>query len=141
MGREAQEGVVVQSLSHIQLFVTPWTLAHQAPLSSIISWSLLKFMSIESVMLTIFSSAVPFSFCLQSFPASGSSLASSHESAVHIRWPKYWSFSFSISPSNEHSGLISFRVDWFVLLACNYQVYIFLDILWKYWVIFLKSFF
>ena len=58
---------------------------------------------------TISSSVVPFSSCLQSFPASG------NESALHIRWPKYWSFSFSISPSNEYSGLISFRIDWFDL--------------------------
>ena len=61
---------------------------------------------------TISSSVVPFSSCLQSFPASGS-----NESVLHIRWPKYWSFSFSINPSNEYSGLISFRIDWFDLFA------------------------
>ena len=64
--------------------------------------------------LTISSSVIPFPFCLQSFPASGSY---SSESVFHIRWPKYWSFSFSISPSNEYSGLISFRMDWLDLLA------------------------
>ena len=63
---------------------------------------------------TISSSVVPFSSCLQSFP---SIMVFSSESALHIRWPKYWSFSFSISPSNEYSGLISFRIDWFDLLA------------------------
>ena len=76
---------------------------------------LLKFMSIESVMqpnhLIL---CIPFSSSLQSFPASGSF---SNESVLHIRWPKYWSFSFSISPSNEYSGLISFRMDWLDLLA------------------------
>ena len=64
--------------------------------------------------LTISSSVIPFFSCLQSFPASGSS---TNESALHIRWPKYWSFSFSISHSSEYSGLISFRIDWFVLLS------------------------
>ena len=74
---------------------------------SSISWSLLKLMSIESVMpSTILSPVVPFSSCLQFFPASGSFL----ELALRIRWPKYWSFSFSISPSNEYSELISFRI-------------------------------
>ena len=77
--------------------------------------SLLTLMSIESVMPSNhLSSVIPFSSCLQSFPASGSFLI---ESALCIRWPKYWSFSFSISPSNEYSGLISFRIDWFDLLA------------------------
>ena len=72
-------------------------------------------MSIKSVMpSTISSSVVPFSSCFQSFPASGSF---SIESVLHIRWPKYWSFSFSISPSSEHPGLISFRMDWLDLLA------------------------
>ena len=102
--------VVVQSTSHVWLFVTPWTARCQASLSFTISLSLLKLMSIESVMpsnhLILW---CPFSSCPPSFPASGS--------ALHIRWPKYWSFSFSISPSNEYSGLISFRIDWFDLLA------------------------
>ena len=74
-----------------------------------ISWNLLRLMSIESVMPSNL-----FFFCLQSFPASGSYPS---ESALCIRWPKYWSFSFSISPSNEYSGLISFRIDWFDILA------------------------
>ena len=104
----------VQSLSHFQLFATPWTAALQASLSITNSQSLLKLMSIELVMssnhlllcrllllLSIFSSIRVFS----------------NESTLRMRWPKYWSFSFSISPSNEYSGLISFRMDWFDLLA------------------------
>ena len=90
--------------------MNPWIVACQAPLSSTVSQSLLKFTSIESLML----SNHLILFCLQSFLASG---FFSSESAVHISWPKYWSFSFSISPSNEYSGLISFRMDWFDLLA------------------------
>ena len=95
--------------------MTPWTIAHQAPPSSIISWSLFKLMSTESVMLSnhhilchplllrssIFSSVRVFST----------------ESTLHIKWPKYWSFCFSMSPFNEYSGLISFRTDWFDLFA------------------------
>ena len=101
----------VQSLSHVWLFVTPWTTARQVSLSFSNSWSPPKPMSIESVMHpAISSSVVPFSFCPQSFPFS-------NESALHIRWPKYWSFSFSISPSNENSGLISSRMDWLDLFA------------------------
>ena len=107
---------VVQSLSRIQLFVTPWTAPCQAPLSSTISQSLLRFMSIESVMLLNH-----FILCcplfLLPFSLSHSIRVFSNESVLRIRWPKYWSFSFSISPSNEYSGLISFRVDWFDLLA------------------------
>ena len=96
-------------------FVNPWTVAYRASLSSTISWSLLKVTSMESVMLSnhlIF----PFSFCLWSiFP---SIRVFSNESALHFRWPKYWrSLSFSNSPSNEYSGLISFSIDWFDLLA------------------------
>ena len=104
----------VQSFSHVRLFVTPWTAAWQASLFITNSWSLLKLMSIESVMpsnhvilcrplllpSSIFSSIRVFS----------------NESVLHIRWPKYWSFSFSISPSNEYSGLISFRMDWLYFL-------------------------
>ena len=102
----------VQSLSHDWLFVTPWTAAHQASLSITNSRSLLKLMSSSRwCHPTISSSIVPFSSCLQSFPASGSS-----ESALYIRWPKCWSFSFSISPSNKYSGLISFNIDWLDLL-------------------------
>ena len=95
--------------------VTPWTAACQASLSFTISCSWLKFMSIDPICyLNISSSAPLFSFCPKSFPASG---FFSSESALHIRWPKCWSFSFTISPSNEYSGLISFRIDWLDLLA------------------------
>ena len=105
----------VQLLSHVQLFATPWTTALQASLSITNSQSLLKFMSLSRwCHPTISSSVVPFFSCLQSFPASGSF---SNESGLLIRWPKYWSFSFSISPSNEHSALISFRMDWLDLLV------------------------
>ena len=106
--------VIVQSLSGIWLSASLRTAACQAPLSFTICQSLLKFMSIESVMLSISYSASLFSFCLQSFPASG---FFSNELSVHIRWPKYWSFSFSISPSNKYSGLIFLRIDWFDLLT------------------------
>ena len=105
----------VQLLNCVQLFVTPWTAARQASLSITNSWSLLKLMSTASVMpsnhlilccpllllLSIFSSIRIFS----------------NESVLCIRWPKYWSFRFIISPSNEYSGLISFRMDWLDLLA------------------------
>ena len=105
----------VQLLSHVQLFATPWTATHQASMSVTNSWSLLKLISIELVMLsnhlilclllllppTIFPSIRVFS-CV---------------SVLCIRWPKYWSFSFSISPSNEYSGLIFFRIVWLDLLA------------------------
>ena len=92
----------------------PWTAGHQASLSFTIIRSLLKLMSIESVIPSNLSSSVaPFSSCPQYFPASGSFPMS----RLCIRWPKYWSFSFSISPSNEYSQLISFRFDWFDLLA------------------------
>ena len=94
---------------------TPWTAARQASLSITNSWSLLKLMSIESVM----PSKHLILCCPLLLPPSifPSIRVFSNESALCIRWPKYWSFSFSISPSNEHSGLISFRVDWFDLLA------------------------
>ena len=106
--------VVVQSLSHVWLFVTPWTTAHQASLSSTDSWSLLKFTSIELVMLSNHL-IVCHSLLLPSvFP---SIRVFSREPALRIRWPKYWSFSFSINASNKYSGLISFRFDWFDLLA------------------------
>ena len=107
--------VVVQSLSHVWLFANPWTAAHQASLSFSISWSLLKLMSIESVMpCNHFVLCRPLILQPSIFP---SIRVFSNESALHIRWPKYWSFSFSISPSSEYSGLISFRIDWFDLLA------------------------
>ena len=100
--------VVVQLLSRVWLLTTPWTVAHQAPLSSTFSRSLLKFMSIESVMLSNHLILCCFLLLLPStFPASGSF---SNESALHIRWPKYWNF--GICPSNEYSGLISFRINW-----------------------------
>ena len=101
-------------LSHVWLFVTPWTVAHQAPLSFTVSQSLLNPCPLRWwCYLTVSSSAAPFS-CLQSFPASGFFPS---ELALCIRWPEYWSFSFSISPSSEYSGLISFRMDWLDLLA------------------------
>ena len=107
--------VVVQRLSRVQLFVISWTAAHQASPSITISWSLLKFMSIESVMP---SNHLVLCHPLLLLPSIFPNIrVFSSELALHIRWPKYWSFSFSISPSNEYSGLISFRIDWFYLLA------------------------
>ena len=107
--------VVVRSLSHVQLFATPWTAACQASLSFTISWSLLKLMSIESVMPSNHLILCrPLLLLPSIFP---SIRVFSNESTLHIRWPKYWSFSSNISPSNEHSGLISFRMDWLDLLA------------------------
>ena len=105
----------VQSLSGVQLFMTPWTAARQPSLSITNSWSLLKLMSIESVMS---SNYLILCHPLLLPPSIFSSIrVFSNESALGIRWPKYWSFSFSISPSNEYSGLISFRMDWLDLLA------------------------
>ena len=107
--------VVVQSLSRVQLFATPRTAACQASLSSAISWSLLKSMSIESVMP---SNHLTFCCPLLILPSVFPSIrVFSNESALHIRWPKYCSFSFSISPPNENLGLISFRMDWLDLIA------------------------
>ena len=105
----------VQLLSCVQLFATPWTAARQASLSITNSQSLLKFMSIESVMPSnhLILHRPPL-LPLSLFP---SIRVFSNESVLHIRWPKYWRFSFSISPSNEYSGLISFRMDWLDLLA------------------------
>ena len=103
------------SVTHIRLFVTPWTAAHLGFLSFTISQSLLKLMSIESMMPSnhlIF--CHPLLFLPSIFPRIR---VFSSESVLHIRWPKYQSFSFSISPSSEYSGLISFRIDWFYLLA------------------------
>ena len=98
-----------------QLFVTPWTAAHQASLSIMNYLSLLKLMLIESVMPSnYFILCHPCLLLLSIFP---SMRIFSNESALRIRWPKYWSFSISISPSNEDSGLISFRIDWLDLLA------------------------
>ena len=95
--------------------MTPWTTACQAPLFSTISWNLFKFMSIESVMLSNhLILCCPLLLLPSIFP---SIRVFSNESVLHIRWPKHWSFSFSNSSSNEYSGLISFRIDWFDLLA------------------------
>ena len=95
--------------------MTPWTAAHQAPLSFTICQSFLKFMSIEFVMLSNHLILCrPLLLLPFIFP---SIRVFSSESALHIRWPKHWSFSFSISPSNEYSGLISFKIDWFDILA------------------------
>ena len=105
----------VQSLSHVQLFVTPWTAACQASLFITNFQSLFKFMSIE---LVISSNHLILRRPLLLLPSVFPSIrVFSNESVLHIRWPKYWSFSFSISPSNEYSGLISFRMDWLDLLA------------------------
>ena len=105
----------VQSLSHVQLFATPWTTACQASLSITNSRSPPKPMSIESVMPSNhFILCHPLLLLPSIFP---SIRVFSNESALHIRWPKYWNFSFSVSPSNEHRGLISFRMDWLDLLA------------------------
>ena len=105
----------VQSLSHVWLFATPWIAARQASLSITNSWSLPKTMSIESVMPSNHLILYRTLLLLPSiFPSIRVFL---NESALCIRWPKYWSFSFHISPSNEHPGLISFRMDWLDLLA------------------------
>ena len=107
--------VAVQLLSRVQLFATPWTAARQASLSITNSWNLLKFMSIDLVMP---SNHLILCHPLLLLPSIFLSIrVFSNESVLHIRWPKYWSFSFSISPSNEYSGLISFRTDWLDLLA------------------------
>ena len=104
----------VQSLSHVWLFVTPWTAACQVSLSITNPWSLLKLMSIESVMSSNHLIICRPLLLPSIFPRIR---VFSNESALHIRWPKYWSFSFNISPSNEHPGLISFKTDWLDLLA------------------------
>ena len=103
-----------QLLSRVSLFATPWTTAHQASLSITNSQSLLRLMSIESVMPSNHLMCCPLLLPPSIFP---SIKDFSSESVLHIRWPKYWSFSFNISPSNEYSGLISFRMDWLDLLA------------------------
>ena len=105
----------VRSLSHVRLFVTPWTATCQASLSITNSWSLLKLMSIESV---IPSNHLILCRPLLLLPSIFCSLrVFTNESVLHIKYPKYWSFSFSVSPSNEYSGLISFRVDWLDILG------------------------
>ena len=109
--------IVLLLFSHSVLLdsITPWTAARQTPLSSTISGSFLRFISIELVMLSNhLTVCCPHLLLPSVFP---SIRVFSSESALHIRWPKYWSFSFSISPSSEYSGLISFKIDWFDLLA------------------------
>ena len=114
-GESCQGHSSVQSLSRVQLFATPWTAKLQASLSIINSWSLSKLLSIESV---IPSNHLILCHPLLLLPSIFPSIrVFSNESVLHIRWPKYWSFSFNISPSNEHSGLISFRMDWLDHLA------------------------
>ena len=108
-------GLVVRSFSRVRLFATPWTAALQASLSFTVARGSLKLMSIESVM--------PSSHLILCRPLFLPSLifpsirVFSNESVLRIQWPKYWSFNFSISPSNEYSGLISFRTDWLDLLG------------------------
>ena len=106
--------VAVQSLSCVQPLATPWSAARQVSLSFTFSWSLLKFMPIVSVMP---SNHLLFCHPLLILPSVFPIRISSSESTLCIRWPKYWRFSFSNSPSNEYSGLISFRIDWFDLLV------------------------
>ena len=105
----------VQSLSRVQLFATPWIAERQASLSITNSRSLLKLTSIESVMPS--SHLILCHPLLLLSPIPPSIRVFSNKSTLHMRWPKYWSFSFSVSPSNEHQGLISFRMDWLDLLA------------------------
>ena len=108
-----QNSVAVQSLSHAPPFAIPRTAAHQASLSFTIPWSLFKLMSIELVM-----PSNHLILCHLLLPSVFLSIwVFSSDSVVLIRWPKYWSFSFSISPSNKYSGLISFRMDWLDLLV------------------------
>ena len=105
----------IQSLSRVQLFATPWTTAHQASLSITNSRSSLRLISTESVMP---SNRLILCSCFLFLTSIFSSIrVFSNESALHIRWPKYWSFSFNISPSNEHPELICFRMDWLDLLT------------------------
>ena len=117
MFRNYPKRTSVKSLSCVQLFVTPWIAARQASLPIINSQSLLKLMSIESVLpsnhLILYH---PLLLLPSIFP---SIRVFSNESTLHITWSKYWSFSFSIRPSNEYSGLISFKIDWFGLLAVH----------------------
>ena len=112
---KASQWTSVHLLSHVRLFATPWTAAHHAFLSITNSWNLLKLMSIALVMPPNQSIlCCPLLLPPSIFP---SIRVFSNESVLRIRWPKYWSFSFSISPSNEYLALISFRINWFDLLA------------------------
>ena len=109
--------IVVQSVSHVWLFMTPWIAAHQASLPFTNTWSLLKLMSMESVML---SSHLILCHPLLLLPSILPSIrVFSNESTLPMRWPKYWNFSFSISPSSEHLGLVSFRMYWLDLLTVS----------------------
>ena len=128
----------VQLLSRVQLFVTPWITARQASLSITNSQSLLKLMPME---LVVTSSHLILCHPLLLLPPVPPSIrVFSNESSLHMRWPKYWSFSFSISPSNEHPGLISFRMDWLDLLAVQgtlktlhqYKIFLFLFLISLY---------
>ena len=101
-----------------QLFVTPWTAARRASLSFTVSWSLPKLMSLRTMPSNHLIRCYPLLLLSSIFPSIG---VFSNESVLFIRWPKYWNFSFSISPSNEYSGLISFRIDWFDLLSLRVQ--------------------
>ena len=113
--QQSELAIVVQLLNHVQFFATPWTVAHQASLSFTISWSFLKLMSIESVML---SNHLILCHPLLLLPSVFPSIrVFSNEMALHIRQPKYWNFNFSIRPFSEYSELISFRIDCFDLLA------------------------
>ena len=116
---------LVQSLNRVWLFVTPWTAARQASLSITNSRSLLKLMSIESVMP---SNHLILCCALVLLPSFFPSIrVFSNESVLHLRWPKYWSFGFSIHPSNEYLELIYFRIDWFDLLVVQGTVKSFLQ--------------
>ena len=115
---------LAQSLNCIRLFATPWMTARRASLFITNSRSSLRFTSSSQWCHPAISSPViPFSSCPQSLPAS----VFSNESTLRMRWPKYWSFSFSISPSKEHPGLISFRMDWLDLLAVQWTLKILLQ--------------
>ena len=121
--------VVVQSLIHVRLFVTPWTVAYQASLSFTISQSLFKLMCIESVMLSNHLILCHPLLLSSIFP---SIRVFSNELALRIRWPNYWSFSFRISPFSEYSGLISFRIDWFDLLAVQGTLRVLQTTIWNH---------
>ena len=131
--------VVVQAPSRVQLFVTPWTAARQASLCLTISWSLPTFMFIALVMpsshLILWH---PLLLLLSILP---SIRDFSKELAVCIRWPKYWSFSFSISPSSEYSGLISLKIGWFYLLAVQRTQRLLQDHSWKALILWCSAFF
>ena len=112
--QRGHECLSVQSLSHVWLFATPWTAAPQASLSTASSWSLLKLMSIKSV---VPSNHLILCCPLLLLPSIFPSIGVFSNESVLIKWPRYWSFSFTVSASNEYSGLISFRIDWFDLLV------------------------